>query len=106
MKFDGNRKQWHRFWTQFSTAVHNKEELSTADKFNYLSTLLSEAAASAISGLQATGECFQDAIDVLKKRFGDESIIVQEHLRSLLDLRHRLRTSRNFEIYMTKYRCM
>ncbi|KAH7981281.1 hypothetical protein HPB49_022893 [Dermacentor silvarum] len=87
MKFDGNRKQWHRFSTQFSTAVHNKEELSTADQFNYLSTLLSGAAASAISGLQATEECYQDVIDILKKRFGDESMIVQEHLQSLLDLR-------------------
>ncbi|KAH7973785.1 hypothetical protein HPB49_005296 [Dermacentor silvarum] len=85
MKFDGNRKQWHRFLTQFSTAVHKKEELSTADKFNYLSTLLSRAAASAISGLQATEEYYQDAIDILKKRFGIASIIVQEDLRSLLD---------------------
>ncbi|KAH7960539.1 hypothetical protein HPB49_021006 [Dermacentor silvarum] len=66
MKFDGNRQQWHRFWRQFSTAVHNKEDLSTADKFNYLSTLLSGAAASAISGLQATEECYKDAIYILK----------------------------------------
>ncbi|KAH7936939.1 hypothetical protein HPB49_006449 [Dermacentor silvarum] len=87
MKFDGNRKKCHHFCTQFSTAVHNNEELSTADKFNYLSTLLSGAAASAISGLQATEECYKDAIDILKKRFGDEIIIVQDHIRSLLDLR-------------------
>ncbi|KAH7966645.1 hypothetical protein HPB49_018189 [Dermacentor silvarum] len=72
---------------QFSTAVRSKEELSTADKFNYLSTLLRGAATSAIYGLQATEECYKDVIDILKKRFGDETIIVQEHLRSLFDLR-------------------
>ncbi|KAH7974013.1 hypothetical protein HPB49_008404 [Dermacentor silvarum] len=87
MKFDGNRKQWHRFRIEFLTALRNKEELSTADKFKCLSTLLSGAAASAISGLRAAEECYQDAIDILNKRFRDETIIVQEHLRSLLDLR-------------------
>ncbi|XP_037505670.1 uncharacterized protein LOC119381997 [Rhipicephalus sanguineus] len=81
-KFDGNRQKWHRFWMQFSTAVHNNDDLSAAEKLNYLSTLVTGTAAAAISGLQATGECYEDAIDILKKRFGDERIIVQEHLRS------------------------
>ncbi|XP_077547597.1 uncharacterized protein LOC144159784 [Haemaphysalis longicornis] len=87
IKFDGNRKNWQRFWMQFSSAVHNNSELSTADKFNYLNTLVTGAAASAISGLQASEECYKDAVDILKKRFGDERIIVQDHLRSLLDLK-------------------
>ncbi|KAH6941227.1 hypothetical protein HPB50_015117 [Hyalomma asiaticum] len=72
---------------QFSTAAHNNDDLSAAEKFNYLSTLVTGAATAAISGLQATGECYEDAIDIFKKRFGDERIIVQEHLWSLLDLR-------------------
>ncbi|KAL1473494.1 hypothetical protein MTO96_038627 [Rhipicephalus appendiculatus] len=38
----------------FSTAVHNKDDLSAAEKFNYISTLVTGAAAAAISGLQAT----------------------------------------------------
>lgn len=87
VKFDGNRRQWPRFWTQFTSAVHDNSELSTADKFNYLSSLVTGAAASAISGLQATEECYADAIEILKKRFGDEQIIVQDHLQGLLDLK-------------------
>ncbi|XP_077528455.1 uncharacterized protein LOC144140816 [Haemaphysalis longicornis] len=87
VKFDGNRKNWQRFWMQFSSAVHNNSELSSADKFNYLNTLVTGAAASAISGLQASEECYKDAVDILKKRFGDERIIVQDHLRSLVDLK-------------------
>ncbi|XP_049274156.1 uncharacterized protein LOC125759435 [Rhipicephalus sanguineus] len=97
-KFDGNRQKWHRFWMQFSTAVHNNDDLSAAEKFNYLSTLVTGTAAAAISGLQATGECYEDAIDILKKRFGDERIIVQEHLRSLLDLRPVLSSSSTTEL--------
>ncbi|KAH6943931.1 hypothetical protein HPB50_000645 [Hyalomma asiaticum] len=84
-KFDGNGQKWHPFLMQFSTAVHN-DDLSAPDKFNYLSTLVTRATAAAISGLQATGECYEDAIDTLKKRSVDERIVVQEHLRSLLDL--------------------
>lgn len=40
---------------QFSTAVHNNNDLSVADKFNYLSTLVAGRAA-AISGLQEPWE--------------------------------------------------
>lgn len=87
LKFDGNRRSWQRFWTQFSAAVHNNDELSTADKFNYLSSLVTGAAASAIAGLQATDGCYKDAIEILKQRFGDDRIIVQDHLRGLLDLK-------------------
>ncbi|KAH6922306.1 hypothetical protein HPB50_012566 [Hyalomma asiaticum] len=65
---------------------------------NYLSTLVTGAGAAAISGLQATEECYKGAIDNLKKRFGDEKIIVQEHLRSLLE------APPNFETSTTKYK--
>ncbi|XP_037529283.1 uncharacterized protein LOC119406621 [Rhipicephalus sanguineus] len=47
-KFDGNRLKWHRLWMQFSTAVHNNDDLSTTEKFNYLSTLVTGTAAAAI----------------------------------------------------------
>ncbi|XP_077528262.1 uncharacterized protein LOC144139909 [Haemaphysalis longicornis] len=83
----GDVRSWQRFWTQFSASVHNNDDLSTAYKFNYLSSLVTGAAASAISGLQATEECYKDAIEILKKRFGDDRIIVQDHLRGLLDLK-------------------
>ncbi|XP_077536023.1 uncharacterized protein LOC144148349 [Haemaphysalis longicornis] len=45
------------------------------------------SAASAIAGLQATDGCYKDAIEILKQRFGDDRIIVQDHLRGLLDLK-------------------
>lgn len=45
------------------------------------------ATASAISRLLASEECDKDAIDILKKRFGDERLIIHNHLRSLVDLK-------------------
>ncbi|KAH6941177.1 hypothetical protein HPB50_014596 [Hyalomma asiaticum] len=48
---DDPAEEAHR---SFSTAVHN-DDLSATEKFNYLSTLVTGAAAAAICGLQATG---------------------------------------------------
>ncbi|XP_077560684.1 uncharacterized protein LOC144175464 [Haemaphysalis longicornis] len=87
LKFDGNRRNWQRFPMQFASAVRNNDDLSTGDKFHYSNILLTGAAASAISGLQASEECYKDAINILKKRFSDERLIVQDHLRGLLDLK-------------------
>lgn len=39
VKFDVNRRNWELFWMQFASAVHNIDDLSKADKFNYLNTL-------------------------------------------------------------------
>lgn len=71
---------------QFSTAVLNNEELSVADKFNCLSTLVTEPAAAAIYRLQVSGECYEDAVDILKRHFEDEKNNVQQHLQTLFGL--------------------
>lgn len=39
-----------------------------------------------IAGLQATSECYDDAVDMLKRRFCDTRRIVQEHLSRLRSL--------------------
>lgn len=41
---------------------------------------------NAIRGLPPTSRCYEDALLLLKKRFGNEDILVQTHMRKLLDL--------------------
>lgn len=53
----------------------------------HLNTLLITAVVSAIAGLQRTADCYKYAIDLLQTRFGDERVIVQDHVLSLLDLK-------------------
>lgn len=65
---------------QFSAVIPNNDELSMADKFNYLSSLVTGAAASAKSGLQATDDCYKDALEILKACLGYNRIILQDHL--------------------------
>ena len=53
-KFYGDPTSWMPWWDSFNSAVHSNESLSSADKFNYLRSLLDGQAASAIAGLQLT----------------------------------------------------
>ena len=69
-KFKGNVKKWHAFWELFESLIHENSEMSSIDKFNYLSTLLEDAAARAIQGLPLTNANYNVAIEILKDRFG------------------------------------
>lgn len=85
-QFDGRRKNWQAFWTQFERLVHHNSDLQTADKLNYLTSVLTGEAQRAIAGLQLTGDCYQGAIEILKERFGNKEDLMQDHLNSLLDI--------------------
>ncbi|XP_064462679.1 uncharacterized protein LOC135373399 [Ornithodoros turicata] len=72
MRFRGDLSEWLPFWEQFKGTVHNNSNLSQPEKFFYLRSLLDGAAAAAISGLQASEVCYNDAIEILMERFGDK----------------------------------
>ncbi|XP_064469553.1 uncharacterized protein LOC135384272 [Ornithodoros turicata] len=84
--FTGELTKWLTFWEQFRTAVHENGRLSKIEKFQYLRTLLKGDAASVIRGLQATESCYDDAVDILKQRFGDTARIEREYLTKLRKL--------------------
>ncbi|XP_064462538.1 uncharacterized protein LOC135373242 [Ornithodoros turicata] len=86
VRFRGELSMWGSFWEQFKGAIHENDSLSKAEKFYYLRSLLDGPAATAISGLQATEECYADAIEVLTERFGDKRRIEREHLSRLRTL--------------------
>ena len=56
------------------------------DKFNYLRSLLENAAYDAIAGLTLSSANYSEAIEILKKRFGNRQIIVSRHMEILLNL--------------------
>ncbi|XP_077523492.1 uncharacterized protein LOC144134453 [Amblyomma americanum] len=84
--FNGELRQWRGFWEHFKEAVDENGNLTKGEKFPFLKGLLSGAAASSIAGLQATGECYDDVVNILSKRFGDTRQIIQEHLAQLRSL--------------------
>ncbi|XP_064475828.1 uncharacterized protein LOC135389726 [Ornithodoros turicata] len=84
--FAGELTRWQAFWEHYKTTIHDNTTLAKAEKFQYLRSLLRGSAASAIMGLQATESCYDDAIEILKERFGDRSRIEREHLSRLRSL--------------------
>ena len=85
-KFGGDPTDWTTFWDSFESAVHMNPDLTGMDKFNYLHSLLERTAAEAISGLKVTAANYEEAISILKKRFGNKQQIINKHMDALLSL--------------------
>ena len=75
-KFNGDLMKWMTFWDTFESAVHNNATLSSIDKFNYLNSMLESAAAEAIAGLTLTSANYEEAIETLKRRFGNKQLML------------------------------
>lgn len=84
-KYDGEISQWHEFWSQYETAIHD-DKLCKNEKFNYLKSLLTGAAARAVAGLTMTDGNYDAAIELLQNRFGRKDIVVSAHTSKLLNL--------------------
>ena len=85
-RFTGDITAWSTFWETFESSIHQNTSLSNIDKFNYLSSLLESSAADAISGLAITSNNYEEAISVLKRRFGNKQLIISRHMDALLNL--------------------
>ncbi|KAK8770215.1 hypothetical protein V5799_010963 [Amblyomma americanum] len=78
-RFSGRRHNWQPL-------VDKNEELSSIDKFHYLTASVTGDAAAALAGLPPTARCYSDAVELLKKRFGNEQLLIQEHMKKLIDV--------------------
>ncbi|XP_077534685.1 uncharacterized protein LOC144146623 [Haemaphysalis longicornis] len=87
IKFSGRSNEWQHFWELFEEVVDKNEDLSSIDKYNFLRASLTGDAATAIAGLPPTARCYNDAVQLLKKRFGNEELLIQEHFKKLIDLK-------------------
>ena len=85
-RFNGDLTRWATFWDTFESAVHRNPMLSSVDKFNYLASLLESTAAEAVAGLALTAANYEEAVAVLKRRFGNRQAIIGRHMDILLRL--------------------
>ena len=84
--FNGDITAWISFWDSYNSAIHQNPDLSDIDKFNYLKSLLEKSAADAIAGLALTAANYDEAILILKKRFGNKKQIIGRHMDLLLNV--------------------
>jgi transposase InsO family protein len=82
--FDGNVLNWHEFFESFNGAVHCKS-ISDVEKFSYLRQHLRDEALNTISGLALSGSNYQNAMDLLQLRYGDNKRRIRAHVRELIN---------------------
>ena len=85
-KFDGDQSKWISFCDTFEASMHKNSSLSAIDKFNNLISLLERSAAEAVSGLTLTASNYDEAVELLKARFGNKQQIINRHMEILLSL--------------------
>ena len=84
--FNGDLTKWEAFWSTFESSIHLNPTLSAVDKFTYLNSLLEGPAMRAVAGLKLSAGNYTEAIDTLKKRFGNKRQIISRHMDTLLEL--------------------
>ena len=84
--FSGNPLEYQGFWDSFNAAVHENTRLEEIMKFNYLKSVLRGSALSSISGLSLTSENYEQAVDILKKRYGNKQLLISSHMDKLLSI--------------------
>ena len=85
-RFNGDPVKWTSFWDSYQSAIHLNSELTEVDKFNYLRSLLEHTAFDAIAGLTLSAANYQQAIEILRKRFGNKQVIISKHMDTLMNM--------------------
>ena len=82
----GNPLRWCTFWDSSEASVHSNSNLSGVQKCSYLQAQLVGDASRAIAGFPLTNNNYEQAVNLLKERFGQPSKIINVHVQALLDL--------------------
>ena len=83
-KFAGQIVKWQEFWDTFEGTIHKNPSLQPIEKFNYLRAQLENEALQSIEGLELTNTNYEVATILLKERYGNNQLIVDEHDTKLI----------------------
>lgn len=65
--------------------IHNRDDLDYIQKFHYLKSSLTGSALEVISALEFTATNYSHAWDLLEKRYHNNRLLVQNHVKSLFN---------------------
>ena len=103
--FKGNVTEWTTFWDLYNVAIHSNDSLSPVQKFTHLRTLVSHSAKDAIAGLTLSDANYDEAIKILKDRFGNREKIISKHMEELVNLGSLVVTNNNLRVLYDKIEC-
>ena len=84
-KFNGTPKDWIRFWGQFRAQIE-ESSVDPVTKFSYLKELVEMKVRKSIDGLPFTMEGYERAKEILEKKYGDTSEVVNAYVKGILEL--------------------
>ena len=84
--FDGNVLKWTPFFDAYCAAINNDTNLDDIQKFQYLQSTLSGEAARTIEGLQLTNANYNEALSLLKDRYGQPHKLISGYMKALWEL--------------------
>ena len=82
-KFDGNAREWVKWFALFRTLVHDQPALTLTEKMVHLQSAVVGLAQQTIKGLLYNGELYTEAIKMLQDRFGREEDLVSSTLEDV-----------------------
>lgn len=85
-KFDGHILEWESFYSYYKAIVHEDERYPAAQKFSYLRSALSGPALDVVKGIPITANNYGVALEKLKQRYDNQSLVIQSHIRAILDI--------------------
>ena len=85
-QFSGDATEWKAFIEAFDATVHARTDISYIEKFTYLKGFLTDGALQTIEGLPLTNDNYENAREILQKRYGNPQLIVSSRMNSLLKL--------------------
>ena len=85
-KFRGDPLHWPRWSALFKSLVHDRRELSDAERLTHLQTCLEGSARDAVSGLLCDGSFYGEALRELQQQFGDPTAVVRSSILQVLRL--------------------
>lgn len=85
-KYSGKYEDWNSFIDLFTALIDKNLQLSKVQKFVYLKTSLEKEPLTLINNLQLTEANYDIALNLLKKRYDNNLIIINSHLKGLFDM--------------------
>ncbi|XP_071125681.1 uncharacterized protein [Mytilus edulis] len=83
LTFSGNLLEWSAFWDSYNNSVQENPSLSDVQRSNYLKSQLYGEVSQCILGVQMTNTNYNQAIQSIHERFGQQHKIVSAYMQNL-----------------------
>jgi len=84
--FSGKYDEWFPFYDTFVSVIHSNVTLSNIQKFQYLRASVTGDAGNVINSLEISDVNYEVAWTLLKQRYDNKRVIVQNHIKAIMEL--------------------